>query len=243
MVTGGPVIRVGTAGWTVPRTVAEAFPVEGTGLERYAARFNCAEINSTFYRPHRASTFERWASSTPEDFRFSVKIPRSITHEAKLRDSAALFSAFLEQLAPLGPKLGPLLVQLPPSLAFDAEVAAAFFAEVRAAFEGPVACEPRHATWFEADAADLLARRHIARVAADPARVPEAARPGGWPGLVYHRLHGSPRLYYSAYEDHVLDALAADLRGATAEAWCVFDNTVSGAAATNALDLVKRLSA
>jgi len=237
------VIRVGTAGWTIPCRVAEHFPSPGSGLERYTARFNCAEINSTFYRPHKPATFERWAASVPEHFRFAVKVPRAITHERRLVGPELLLDDFLSQVSPLGAKLGPLLVQLPPSLVLDANIAAGFFGAVRQRFDGRLVCEPRHASWFTPEADALLQQGRIARVAANPARVPEAAQPGGWPGLVYHRLHGSARIYYSEYGADVIEALADQLGSAGREAWCIFDNTVSGAAAANALALIERLSA
>src|SRR4051812_47236225 len=106
-------IRIGTAGWAVPRAGADRFPADGTGLQRYAARFDCAEINATFYKPPRPSTLQRWVDSTAEDFRFAVKAPKAITHEARLVDVEAPLSAFAQQLELLGPKLGPVLVQLP----------------------------------------------------------------------------------------------------------------------------------
>ncbi len=138
-----------------------------------------------------------------------------------------------------------MLVQLPPKLAFDPPVAEAFFRGFRALFDGPLACEPRHGGWFGPEAAALLAEHRVARVAADPARVPEAAEPGGWPGLVYHRLHGSPRIYYSAYDTPYLDTLAGTLAGHAARrvpAWCIFDNTAEGAATANALYLLNHLA-
>lgn len=231
-------LRIGTAGWAVPRTVAEAFPANGSGLERYAARFGAAEINSCFYRSHKPATWLRWAETTPDGFQFAVKAPKAITHEAKLANSGARLAAFLTEARLLGHKLGPVLVQMAPSHAFDAAVAAAFFAELRTQHDGPVACEPRHATWFEAEADALLAEHRIARVAADPARHPNAGVPGGWPGLAYWRWHGSPRMYWSAYEEAALAGLAADLRAhAAAERWAIFDNTTSGAAAGDALRL------
>ncbi|THD61280.1 DUF72 domain-containing protein [Phenylobacterium sp.] len=236
-------IFLGTAGWSVPRDVADAFPAEGSGLERYAARFNAVEINSTFYRSHRPQTFERWRAATPGGFQFAVKVSRAITHEARLIGCGPRLAQFFDEIAPLAGKLGPILVQLPPSLAFDPGVAADFLAELRRQWGGPVALEPRHASWFGAQAAALLAAHRIAQVAADPARVAAAGVPGGDPSLAYWRLHGSPRMYYSPYGPTALEALALAIAKAHArDAWCVFDNTASGAAAANALTLAAKLS-
>ena len=236
-------LRVGTAGWSLPVAVQPAFPGEGTHLQRYARRFPAAEINSSFYRPHRPATYARWASLVPDGFRFSVKIPKAITHERMLVASNDLLDAFLGEAGALGSRLGALLVQLPPKLALDRASAGEFFRDLRARYGGPVALEPRHASWFEADADGLLVEHRIARVAADPARVPVAAEPGGDTALVYYRLHGSPRTYWSAYDDAYLDTLATRMRDAARsakEVWCIFDNTASGAAAANALSLLDR---
>lgn len=233
-------LHIGTAGWSIPRGVAGEFPASGTGLERYAARFNAAEINSSFYRPHRRATYERWAASVPDGFRFAVKLPKAITHEARLVDCEPLMARFVEESGGLGKKRGPILVQLPPNLAFDAGTARAFFAMARAML-GPIACEPRHASWFEPEAGALLIEHHVSRVAADPARVPLAAIPGGWPGLAYFRLHGSPRPYWSGYDDRALRDWA-DKLSPTAENWVIFDNTASGRAAQDALGMMKLLA-
>jgi uncharacterized protein YecE (DUF72 family) len=236
---------IGTAGWSIPRDVQGRFPEGASHLVRYSGVFNAAEINSSFHRPHRPSTYQRWAETVPPDFRFSAKLPKTVTHTLKLAGTDAAVDAFLAESSGLGDKLACLLVQLPPSLSFDAGIADAFFRMLRDRFSRHLACEPRHPSWFEGEADALLAEHRVARVAADPARVPEAAEPGGWPGLVYHRLHGSPRIYYSPYPDGYLDALAARLRKAMdggAETWCIFDNTASGAAAGNALDLRDRLT-
>lgn len=181
--------------------------------------------------------------AVPHSFRFSVKLPRTITHDARLIGTGALLDAFLPGPEALGASLGCLLVQLPPSLAFSPNVAEDFFGELRARYDGPVAAEPRHATWFDDDAERLLVAWRVARVAADPARVPAAAELGGWPGTVYYRLHGSPRTYYSAYDDAYLDAVAERLRATLADAWCIFDNTTLGAATGNALGVLERLRA
>jgi uncharacterized protein YecE (DUF72 family) len=188
--------------------------------------------------------YERWAASVPVAFRFSAKLPKSITHEKRLHDCEDLLADFLAQVSGLGPRLGCLLVQLPPSLAFDATLAAEFFALVRRRHTGALALEPRHASWFELQADGLLRSFEVARVLADPVRHPPERSPGGWPGLVYLRLHGSPRMYYSAYDDALLQALAQRIRLATQGAdavWCIFDNTASGAATGNALSLAAAL--
>lgn len=226
--------RIGTAGWSIPRQVAGQFPVEGSGLERYAARFNAAEINSSFYRPHRRSTWERWAASVPKGFRFSVKLPKAISHVARLVACDAALEQFADEIAGLGDKRGPVLVQLPPKLAFDAGVADAFFGVAAEALGNPIVCEPRHPSWFEPDADRLLIGRRIARVAADPATAPAAAISGGWLGFAYFRLHGSPRPYWSGYEADTLAALAKRV-APDIETWVMFDNTASGRAAQDAL--------
>ena len=231
-------LRIGTAGWAIPAAVRDLFPADGSGLERYAARLGAVEINSSFYRPHRASTYARWAASVPADFGFALKLPKTITHGARLVDCGALLAAFAEQIAPLGEHLGPLLVQLPPSLKFDSAVAADFFATLARTIPAPAVCEPRHLSWFTPEADALLVEHRIARVAADPALCDAAARPGGWPGLAYHRLHGSPQIYRSPYSDAQVQALAARIaHSEAAESWVIFDNTASGAALPNALAL------
>ena len=238
-------IYVGTAGWSIPRAAQARFPPGESHLARFAQVLPAVEINSTFYRPHRAGTFERWAASVPRSFRFSIKIPRAITHDQRLAGSAGLLDEFLASLAPLGSRAGCLLVQLPPSLVFDGRVARAFFKALRKRFDRGIALEPRHASWFEARAGLLMNEFEVARVAADPPRVAGGGDPGGWPGLAYFRLHGSPRIYYSPYEDDCLEALAEKLRvlrRRRVPTWCIFDNTAHGAATGNALAVLEHLA-
>jgi uncharacterized protein YecE (DUF72 family) len=237
-------VRVGCAGWSLPKEHGDSFPTEGTHLARYANRFPAVEINSSFYKPHRPATYARWAESVPVDFVFSVKLPKVISHEHRLADAHDALDSFLAAVTQLGGRLGPLLVQLPPSLSFSAEIAERFFAALRDRFDAAVAIEPRHASWFGPVAERLLQNYRVSRVAADPAVVPAAAEPGGWQDLVYYRLHGSPKVYYSAYPDENLEALAKKLTQATRSAavWCIFDNTAVGAATANALNMLGRLT-
>jgi uncharacterized protein YecE (DUF72 family) len=242
---GEPVVRVGTAGWSLPRVVQEHFHGEGPHLARYARVFPATEINSSFHRPHKPAVYARWAATTPPAFRFAAKIPKTITHTAKLVDAEPLIDGFLAEASALGDRLECLLVQLAPSLQFDPVIADAFFAALRDRWRGDLVLEPRHATWFTGNAGAMLVSHRVARVAADPIRAPGADLPGGWDGVAYYRLHGSPRTYYSSYEPAYLAALAQRLLAAQREGarvWCIFDNTASGAAAANALDLLQLLT-
>jgi len=180
----------------------------------------------------------------PPDFRFSVKLPKTITHTARLERTEDLLVSFLGTASVLGEKLGCLLVQLPPSLSFDAVVVERFCKTLRGRTAVAIACEPRHASWFAEEPERLLARLGIARVAADPARVPSAAIAGGARAFSYFRLHGSPKVYYSAYPEEFLATLAtrvAQEAQGDRTVWCIFDNTTLGAATRNALDLSDRL--
>ena len=235
-----PPFRIGTAGWSIPSSYLDQVPPGGSHLERYARRLNAVEINSSFYRPHRRTTYQRWAQSVPADFRFSVKLPKAITHEAGLSDCGALLDRFADEVTGLGDKLAVLLVQLPPKSALIKRIAGRFFRDLRARIDTDVVLEPRHASWFAPDVDNWLVQRRIARVAADPARIAGADEPGGWNQLAYYRRHGSPRIYYSDYGAAALAALKRcleDNRTHASSVWCIFDNTASGAALGNALTL------
>jgi uncharacterized protein YecE (DUF72 family) len=237
-------IYVGTAAWAIPKQYQDAFLSEGSHLVRYASRFDGVEINSSFYRPHRLSTYQRWADDVPDHFRFAVKMPKTVTHEGRLRDVDEPLQRFLGEIAELGAKLGPVLIQLPPSLKFDPAIVKLFFQMLRNSFGGDLVCEPRHASWFTADVDAFLVEQRIARVAADPRPHPAAGSPGGWTGLVCYRLHGSPKMYYSAYSREVIAETAETLAGHAQTgraAWCIFDNTAAFAATSDALSTMELL--
>jgi uncharacterized protein YecE (DUF72 family) len=157
-------VRVGCAGWSIPREHAGRFPEGGSHLARYAQPLPAVEVDSSFDRPHRPSTYARWAAETPEGFAFALKVPKEITHERRLVDAEEPLGRFLAETAALGAKRGPLLVQLPPSLAFDAGIASSFFDDLWGRFGGAVACEPRHPSWFTPEADRLLSNHQLARV-------------------------------------------------------------------------------
>lgn len=235
---------IGTAGWSIPTKDAARFGAGDSALARYATRFDAVEINSSFHRPHRRTTWQRWAESVPATFHFAAKVPKTITHHNKLVGCDDLLARFLDEVGGMGSKLAVLLLQLPPKLAYDRAIAEPFLTRMVQDTPARLVCEPRHASWFESAPDALLDRLGVARVAADPAIVPAASRPGGWPGLSYWRLHGSPAIYRSSYDDGRLDRFAellAKERLAARPAWCMFDNTAGSAAAADALGLVARL--
>jgi uncharacterized protein YecE (DUF72 family) len=237
-------ILIGTAGWSLPRAEQIHFPTIGSHLDRYSSRFAAVEINSSFHRSHKAAIWARWRDATPPGFRFSVKMPKAITHTARLTGASDLVAAFIDEVSVLEAKLACLLVQLPPSLGYEANVAESFFADLRSRTAVAIACEPRHESWFEPGADLLLREFKVARVAADPARVPAAADPGGSGAVRYFRFHGAPKVYYSSYPDEFIIRLADRLRPEVANnrtVWCIFDNTTLGAATRNALDLSEAL--
>jgi uncharacterized protein YecE (DUF72 family) len=237
--------HVAIAGWSIRAEQKSRFAAEGSHLERYASKFNAVEINSSFYRSHKRDSYARWAASVPKSFRFAVKMPKSLTHEGRLEDTGDALKRFVHEIGGLGAKLGAVLVQLPPSLAYDPRTVETFFAALRARYRGPAACEPRHPTWFTGAADRRLDAHGIGRVAADPSCGEGGDEPGASTRIAYFRLHGSPVMYHSSYPDAYLDRLAARMRELARDrlVWCVFDNTARGAATANALRVRERLGA
>jgi uncharacterized protein YecE (DUF72 family) len=234
-------IHIGTAGWSIPSAHAAAFCDGGSHLDRYSRLLTATEINSSFYRPHRRQTYARWSQSVPAQFRFSVKAPKRLTHLGALVADEAVIERFATEISGLGPKLGPVLVQMPPSLAFETASASQLFGRLRGVLATQLVCEPRHPSWGSQEAEALLRHFSIARVAADPSRFPGGDAPGGSAMASYFRLHGLPRVYYSEYGAERLATLSQALHRAkrrSAEVWCIFDNTASGCAMADALALL-----
>ncbi len=234
-------VNIGCAGWAVPSTSKTDFPSTGSHLERYSKVFSAVEINSSFYRSHRPTTYARWRDSVPADFRFSVKIPRTISHEGRLDNTCALLSQFLTEAGQLREKLQCLLLQMPPSFKFNTAVVEQFFKNLRQQTDVATVCEPRHATWFSVEAADILRQYNIGGVLANPTPVANAIM-AGCDRTSYMRLHGSPVMYRSMYEETFLAATAKKIKETNPETdsvWCIFDNTANGAAISNALSLQK----
>jgi uncharacterized protein YecE (DUF72 family) len=228
-------LRIGTAGWSIPADMRDRFPQGDSLLQRYSQKFNAVEINSSFHKPHKKITYERWAAATAADFLFAVKMPKEITHNNRLVDVEVPLDDFMNAISRLKTKLGPLLIQLPPSLKFEPKIADSFFTRIRNSFGGKVVIEPRHISWGDPEAAAILTAFHINRVIDDPVRVP--IKTSSKQLFKYYRLHGSPQIYSSSYTDTYLDKLAKEL---TSSSWVIFDNSKFGAATYNALDLLMK---
>ena len=265
--------RVGTSGWRYPPWRRTFYP-EGLAqrreLEYLSRQVDTIEINGSFYSLQRPESYQAWAAETPDDFVFAVKGPRFVTHLKQLRDVETPVANFLASgVLALGPKLGPVLWQLPPRMRFDAEKVAAFLdllphstaAAARLAekhderldgravtatdTERPLrqAVEPRHESFRDPAFAALLREHGVALVVADSA--------GTWPAFDeatadfrYARLHGADELYASGYTAEALDTWAERVRGwlADGDVFVYFDNDAKVHAPFDAIALAERLS-
>jgi uncharacterized protein YecE (DUF72 family) len=231
------VISIGTSGWRYPewRDGFYRGVPQRLWLSHLAAQMDTIEINSSFYRLQPASNYRKWVAETPPDFVFAVKGSKLITHVKRLRHIEDPLKTFTESLA-LGPKQGPIIWQLPPSLRFDRATIQDFLAALP---QGRHALEPRHES-FRTDAYfDLLHAHNVAHVVSDAPTFPciEAVTAD----FAYLRLHGHDELYISSYDDEQLDEWAGKIHEWNRDTYVYFDNTMHGAAPYNAQELAKRL--
>jgi uncharacterized protein YecE (DUF72 family) len=234
--------HIGTSGWQYAHWKGVLYPEELKSkdwLQFYAQHLNTLELNVTFYRQVRSSTFQKWHDTVPADFRFSVKMSRFITHIKRLATEEESVRRFLGDVIGLRDKLGVILVQLPPSLKYDSALITDFFSLLDPAFKYTI--EARNKTFINDDFFSLLHDRNIAWCIAESAgRYPyhEAITAP----FVYLRLHGRTALYASNYTDEELHELAAKIRGWARETYVYFDNDFSGYAVKNAIKLTSMLT-
>ena len=266
-------IRIGISGWNYSGWRGDFYPkglVQRRELEYAASKLTSIEINGSFYSLQRPTSYAAWREQTPEDFVFAVKGGRFITHMKKLAGvETALANFFASGVLALGPKLGPVLWQLPPNLGFDPERLVSFFdqlprttgaaAEVAKGHDAKIpddraltvaederplrhALEVRHSSFAVPEAVELLRAHDIAFVVADTA--------GRWPLVeevtsdhVYVRLHGDKELYTSGYTPEALDRWAGKVQGwaeAGQDVYVYFDNDAKGYAPHDAMALIER---
>src|SRR5215467_3116107 len=161
-------ICVGTSGWMYDDWRGPFYPAgvpRSAWLEFYARHFATVEINNAFYRLPERDTFEGWRQRVGDDFRFAVKMSRYLSHIKRLRDPAEPVARFMSRVTALGDRLGPVLLQMPPTMRRDPALLDAALAEVPAGTR--VAVEPRHESWWRADVRGVLEARGAALVWAD----------------------------------------------------------------------------
>jgi len=232
-------ILIGTSGWHYPHWVGPVYP-EGARpdsfLVRYARRFRSVEINTTFYGLPAPATLAHWRDATPPGFVFACKASRLITHRHKLAHAAEATARFLDAIALLGAKRGPVLFQLPPRWRADADRLATFLAALPAGSR--YAFEFRDRSWFTPAVYARLARHGAALCLYDLA---------GWRSpvrvtapFVYLRLHGPGAAYRGRYDGRTLSGWArriAAWRRQGRDVYCYFDNDEGGHAAADAARL------
>ncbi len=161
-------IWVGTSGYNYPEWKGSFYPADlpaAKMLPYYAARFGTVEINYTFYRMPNEKLVGGWAAQTPDPYRLTLKAPRRITHDSRLKGTGSLVEGFCRVAGSLGPKLGALLFQLPPNMKKNLEVFDTFLSELPP--RAPAAFEFRHASWFDDDVLERLRARNLALCVSD----------------------------------------------------------------------------
>ncbi|MCS6816721.1 MAG: DUF72 domain-containing protein [Blastocatellia bacterium] len=238
-------LAIGTSGWNYAHWKSRFYPETlptARWLEFYSRHFRTVEVNATFYRTPRPTTVRKWIEATPDDFVFSVKMNRRITHRRRLSDAEEALETFLAMLSEFGEKLGTVLIQLPPSVRFDREGVERFFKTLR--HKSPrirYALEPRHRTWLQEEAYALLRYYEIAFCQADSGGRYPTAEVVTAP-FVYLRFHGPGALYASAYTDEQLRAVAEKIcawRDRDLDVYAYFNNDFDGYAIENARKLIE----
>jgi uncharacterized protein YecE (DUF72 family) len=230
-------VLVGTSGWQYGSWRGRFYPAklrQADWLEHYAARFQTVEVNNAFYRLPEASTFEAWARRTPDDFVVAVKASRYLSHIKRLADPAEPVARFMERAAHLGPKLGPVLVQLPPTLAADLDRLDACLAQFPAHVK--VTVEFRHESWFSDETRQLLEKRGAALCLADsPRRKTPVWRTADWGYLRLHEGRASPHPCYGRRALSTWADRLAELWTRDEDVYVYFNNDGLGCAVRDAI--------
>jgi len=236
-------VLIGTSGWQYRDWRGGLYPPgvpQRRWLEHYATHYQTVENNNSFYRLPAADTFAGWRARTPDDFVMAVKASRYLTHVRRLRDPAEPVARFLSAAAGLGNKLGPVLLQLPPTLRAEPGLLDACLAEfrrARAAGLAPVkvAVEPRHASWWTGEVRQILAAHDAALCWAD--RLGRPVTPlwptASWGYLRFHEGAADP---WPSYGEQALGSWAERVRHAfpaAADVYVYFNNDPGGAAVVN----------
>jgi uncharacterized protein YecE (DUF72 family) len=230
-----PRIHIGTSGWNYHHWRGGFYPPDcpkAKWLQHYTKNFTTVEVNATFYGQPKPETFKTWRRATPDGFLWAVKANRYITHIKRLRDVHEPLERFFGAALLLKEKLGPVLFQLPPGLAFHESIFDGFCENLEH-YKHPCALEVRHTSWLADRVLARLEKRRIAFCISDTAgRYPygEAVTAD----FVYIRLHGSQKLYVSEYTEEELHTWAQKIRKWDKDTYVYFDNDFAGHAPKNA---------
>lgn len=233
----------GTSGWSYKHWTGIFYPADikpAQYLEYYITKFDCVELNSSFYHLPRKTAVDGWLRRTPETFRFCVKLSRFITHQKRLVDCEEALKRFFDLFKNMKRRLGPVLVQLPPGLSYDHSLISDFFDLLKAQYDTyRFAVEVRHKSWITDNFFELLRQYGIAFVIADSGRrfpYYEAVIADS----VYLRFHGPDALYASDYGESDLQRYAEKIISWLQEdhdVWAFFNNDFHGFAVKNSLRL------
>lgn len=237
--------HIGTSGWSYAGWKGDFYPAElplRKHLEFYTSKFDTVELNASFYHLPRETTAINWNNNTPGNFKFCPKLSRYLTHIKRLKEFEEPLQRFFTVFDHLHNKLGPVLIQLPPSLKFEKEFIEPFFKHLSDKYRNyRFALEVRHTTWLDENALNLMRKHNLAFV---------ISQSGGFfpyaehitSDAIYVRFHGPGALYSSNYSPQYLSAFARKIRSwmdDNHEVWCFFNNDVNVYAPKNALSLIK----
>jgi uncharacterized protein YecE (DUF72 family) len=229
-----PQIHIGTSGWIYDHWSGVFYPQDcpkSRWLGFYAKHYGTVELNSSFYRLPKPQTFENWREKTPHCFLWAVKANRYITHIKRLKDPEEPLERLFSSVEMLREKLGPILIQLPPTLSFDEKAFGNFCQKLKA--KHLYALEVRHPSWADERAVKILRDNNIAFCISDTAgRYPYIEEDTAT--FFYIRLHGSRRLYASEYTEKELQTYAQKIRDWSKDTYLYFDNDYKGYAIKNA---------
>lgn len=240
-------IHIGTSGWSYKDWKELFYPKElktTEWLSYYAQTFSVTEINTSFYHLPKKQTVEGWVQKVPSGFLFCPKMSRYLTHFKRLKEPEESLEKFFEVFEPMQKQMGPVLIQLPPSLKFDQRTAEDLYLVLTKDYpDYSFAMEVRHRSWMDDESFELLKRYNIAFVISQSGR--------GFPYAenitadnIYIRFHGPGKLYASSYSDEMLSKFSSLFKKWVKEkhsVWAFFNNDYFGYAINNAITLEKQL--
>ncbi len=244
-------IYIGTSGWTYDDWEKSFYPFDikrSEWLKYYSKHFNTVEINVSFYHQIKDGVYEKWRKIVPQNFIFSVKISRYLTHIKKLNEPKEPWERFINNVKFLGRKLGPILVQLPPNFKVNIEKISNLLKIIPSKYK--IALEVRNNTWFTSEVYNILKKHNASLVLADSEECPSLTKAKFLnkeitANFIYIRMHGPGNLYSSKYTITQLKRLAKNielLRRKTKEIYVYFNNDTNAYAIENAIQLKKIIS-